>query len=99
VSRCNWSPPFKFFLVDICILFVRLDDFDLHHGQPPWRCCESTFPVALYVLLISYFALLLVPFADLLNVLTCLHVVNLANAYMLLTSVIKLTLKLLNIIT
>jgi hypothetical protein len=42
------------------------------------------FLVVPYVLLISYLALVLVPFAD-------LHVVKLTNAYLLLTSVIKLT--------
>jgi chromate transport protein ChrA len=57
------------------------------------------FPVAPYVLLISYLALVLVPFADLLDVLACLHVVKLTSAYLLLTSVIKFTQKLLNILT
>jgi hypothetical protein len=46
------------------------------------------FPVTSYVLLISYLALVLIPFADLL---ACLRVVKLTSAYLLLTSVIKLT--------
>jgi chromate transport protein ChrA len=53
---------------------------------------------ALYVLLVSYFTLLRV-FANLLDVLACLHVVKLSSAYVLLTLVIKLTRKLLNILT
>jgi hypothetical protein len=66
-----------------------------HHGA----AAVPTFPVALYVLLVSYFVLLFVPFVDLLYVLACLHVVKLSSAYVLLTSVIKLTRKLLNILT
>jgi hypothetical protein len=50
------------------------------------------------VLLVSYFALLLVLFVDLLYVLACLHVVKLSSAYVLLTLVIKPTQKLLNIL-
>jgi hypothetical protein len=49
------------------------------------------FPVALYVLLILYLALVMVPFADLLDVLACLHVVKLTTAYLLLIYIIKLT--------
>jgi chromate transport protein ChrA len=58
-----------------------------------------TFPVAPYVFLILYLALVLVLFTDLLDVLACLHVVKLTSAYLLLTSVIELTRKLLNILT
>jgi chromate transport protein ChrA len=57
------------------------------------------FPVAPYVFLISYLALVLVPFADMLDVLACLHVVKLTSAYLMLTLVIKITRKLLNILT
>jgi ABC-type uncharacterized transport system permease subunit len=57
------------------------------------------FPVALYMLLISHLALVLVPFANQLVVLACLYMVKLASAYVLLTSIIKLTQKLLNILT
>jgi hypothetical protein len=76
-----------------------------------WRCGRRlrfqagaaavvpAFPAALYVLLISYLALVLVPFIDLLDVLACLHIVKLTSAYLLLTLVIKLTWKLLNILT
>jgi hypothetical protein len=69
---------------------------DNHGGA---AAAVSAFPIAPYVLLISYLALVLVPFADLLDVLACLHVVKLTSAYLLLTSVIKLTKKLLNILT
>jgi hypothetical protein len=58
-----------------------------------------TFPVALYVHLVSYLALALVPFVYLLDVLVCPHVVQLSSTYVLLTSEIKLTWKLLNILT
>jgi hypothetical protein len=57
------------------------------------------FRVVPYVLLISYLVLVLVPFADLLDMLTCLYVVKLTSTYFLLTSVIKLTQKFLNILT
>jgi hypothetical protein len=46
--------------LSIGILFVRLDDFDLHHGRQSWCCCYGvvlTFSIALYVLLISYLVL------------------------------------------
>jgi hypothetical protein len=49
-----------------------------------------TFSIVLYVLLISYLALVMVTFADLLDVLACLHVVKLTSAYLLLTSVIEI---------
>jgi hypothetical protein len=58
-----------------------------------------TFPVALYVLRISYLVLVMVPFAGLLDVLACIYVVKLASDYVLLTLIIKLTRKLLNILT
>jgi hypothetical protein len=41
----------------------------------------------------------MVPFADLLDVLECLYMVKLVRTYLLLTSAIKLTQKLLNILT
>jgi chromate transport protein ChrA len=69
---------------------------DNHGGS---AIAVPTLLVALYVLLISYFALVMVPFANLLDVLACLHVVKLTSAYLLITSVIKLTRKLLNILT
>jgi hypothetical protein len=61
-----------------------------HHGA----AAVPTFPVALYVILISYFALLLVPF-----MLACLYLVKLSCAYVLHTLVTKLIRKLLNILT
>jgi hypothetical protein len=39
-----------------------------------------TFPIVLYVLLISCLALVLVPYADLLDVLSLLHVVKMASS-------------------
>jgi chromate transport protein ChrA len=70
---------------------------DNHGGAA--AAAVPAFSVAPYVLLIVYLALVLVPFANLLDVLACLHVVKLTSAYLLLTSVIKLTRKLLNILT
>jgi chromate transport protein ChrA len=66
-----------------------------HHGA----AADLTFPVALYMLLISFLALVLVSFVDLPDVIACLHMVKLTSAYVLLTSVIKLTQKCLNILT
>jgi hypothetical protein len=86
----------------ICILFISLDDInpvtmgDNHGGV---AAVVPAFPVVPYVLLISYLSLALVPFADLLDVLVCMCVVKLTSAYLLLTSIIKLTRKLLNILT
>ena len=59
----------------------------------------ATFPVALYVLLISYFALLLIPYSDLLDVLSLMCMIKYASAYVMLISVIKLTRKMPNILT
>ena len=59
----------------------------------------ATFPVALYVLLISYFALLLIPYSDLLDVLSLMCMVKYASAIVMLISVIKLTRKLPNNLT
>jgi hypothetical protein len=70
-------------------------------GDNYGRAAAATVPaftVAPYVLLISYLALVLVLFADLLDMLACLYVVKLTSAYLLLTSIIKLTKKLLNIL-
>ena len=53
----------------------------------------------MYVLLISYFALLLVPYPYLLDVLSLLCMVQYASAYVMMLSVIKLTRKLPNILT
>jgi hypothetical protein len=49
----------------------------------------STFPVALYVLLIFYLALVMVPFENMLDMLACPYVVKLSGAYVLLTLIIK----------
>jgi hypothetical protein len=69
---------------------------DNHGGA---AAAVPAFPITLYVLLISYLALVLVPFADLLDVLACLYVVKLTSACLLLTLAIKLTQKFLNILT
>jgi hypothetical protein len=74
-----------FFLADLHPLRQarrhRLFTMGDNHGG---AAAVLAFLVVPYVLLISYLALVLVPFAD-------LHVVKLTNAYLLLTSVIKLT--------
>ena len=51
----------------------------------------ATFPVALYMLLISSFALLLIPYSDLLDVLSLMCMVKYASAYVMLFLVTKLT--------
>jgi hypothetical protein len=63
----------------IYFLFVRLGNID----PSSWRdnhdgaaVAVPTFPVTLYVLLISYLALVIVLFADLLDVFACMHVVK-----------------------
>jgi hypothetical protein len=77
----------------VCVLFVRLGDID----PSSWATTMVELPLRFrpswppYMFLISYLALVLVPFADLLDVLACLHVVKLTRAYLLLTLVIKLT--------
>jgi hypothetical protein len=67
-------------------------------GDNHGAAAVPAFPVALCVLLVSYLTLLLLPFAYFLGVLACLYVVKLSSAYVLLTLVIKLTQKLLNIL-
>ena len=59
----------------------------------------ATFPVALYVLFISSFALLLIPYSDLLYVLSLMCMVKYVSAIVMLISVIKLTRKLPNKLT
>jgi hypothetical protein len=59
---------------------------DDNHGA----AAAPAFLIAMYMLLISHLALFLVPFVDLLVVFACLHMVKLASAYTLLTSLIKL---------
>jgi chromate transport protein ChrA len=56
----------------------------------------ATFPVAMYVISLSYLALLLVPCSDLMHVLSLMCVVKYACASVMLLSVIKLTRKLPN---
>jgi chromate transport protein ChrA len=59
----------------------------------------ATFPVAMYVLFLSYLALLLVTCSDLMHVLNLMCVVKYACASVMLLSVIKLTQKLPNNLT
>jgi hypothetical protein len=56
----------------------------------------ATFPVAMYVISLSYLALLLVPCSDLMHVLSLMCMVKYACASVILFSVIKLTRKLPN---
>ena len=59
----------------------------------------ATFPVAMYVLFFSFLALLLVPFSDLLDVLSLMYMVKYVSANVILFPLIKLTQKLLNNLT
>ena len=49
-----------------------MGDLNGNHGG----VATATFPVAMYVLLISYFALLLLPYSDLLDVLSLMCMVK-----------------------
>jgi hypothetical protein len=75
----------------ICILLFKLGNLHLHHGRQPWCCCGvGLFGRSLcstHLLLV----LVMVPFADLLDVLACLYMVKLVSTYLFLTSAIKLT--------
>jgi hypothetical protein len=68
--------PFEFFLADLYPLRqvrrLRPSPWATTHGGVD---AVPIFPVTLYVILISFLALVLVPFADLLDVLACLHMV------------------------
>jgi hypothetical protein len=69
---------------------------DVHGGGAP---AGASFLVAMYVLFLSYFALLLVPYSYLMHVLSLMYVVKYASASIMLFSVIKLTRKFLNNLT
>ena len=73
---------------------------DIHnsHGSAD-AAAGATFPVAMYVLFLSYLALLLVPCSDLMHVLSLMCVVKYACASVMLFSVINLTQKLPNNLT
>jgi chromate transport protein ChrA len=59
----------------------------------------ATFQVAMYVLILSYFALFVVPYANLVNVPSLMHAVKSAIACIMFLLVIKLTQKLPNNMT
>ena len=59
----------------------------------------ETFPVNTYVLILSLFALVVCPYADLLDMSTLAYVIRSDSAYMMLFSVINLMWKLPNIPT
>jgi hypothetical protein len=58
---------------------------DINNSHGGGGGAGATFPVAMYVLLLSYLALLLVPRSDL------MHVVKYASVSVILFSIIKLT--------
>ena len=64
-----------------------MGDINDSHGG----AAGATFPVAMYVLFLSYLALLLVPCSDLMHVLSLMCMVKYACAFVMLLSVIKLT--------
>jgi hypothetical protein len=65
-----------------------MDDINDSHGGG--ATAGATFPVAMYVLFLSYLALLLVSFSDLMHVLSLICVVKYASASVMLFSVIIL---------
>ncbi|KAK1665715.1 hypothetical protein QYE76_053874 [Lolium multiflorum] len=73
-----------------------MGDINNTHGG---GAAGATFPVAMYVLFLSYLALLLVPCSDLMHVLSLMCVVKYVCASVMLLSVINLTRKLPNIPT
>ena len=72
-----------------------MGDINNSHGGDG-ASAGATFPVAMYVLFLSYLALLLVPCSDLVHVLSLMCVVKYACASVMLISIIKLTRKLSN---
>ncbi|KAK1644347.1 hypothetical protein QYE76_062152 [Lolium multiflorum] len=70
-----------------------MSDFNNTHGG---GAAGATFPVTMYVLFLSYLALLLVPCSDLMHVLSLMCVVKYACASVMLLSVINLIRKLPN---
>ena len=69
-----------------------MGDINNTHGGGA-AAAGATFPVAMYVLFLSYLALLLVPCSDLMHVLSLMCVVKYACASVMLLSVINLTRK------
>jgi hypothetical protein len=69
-----------------------MGDINDSHGG----AADATFPVTMYVLFVSYLALLLVPCLNLMHVLILMCMVKYACASKMLLSVIKLTWKLPN---
>jgi hypothetical protein len=69
---------------------------DINNTHGGGAAAGATFPVAMYMLFLSYLTLLLVPCSDLMRVLSLMCVINYACASVMLLSVIKLTRKLPN---
>ena len=79
--------------------FIDRSDYtmgDINNTHGGGAAAGATFPVAMYVLFLSYLALLLVPCSDLMHVLSLMCMVKYACASVMLLSVIKLTRKLPN---
>jgi hypothetical protein len=81
------SSSSSFFLYGIGDLAKTMVDITNGHGD----AAAPTFPVMMYVFLISYVALVLVPYADLPYVFSLLRVVKSACAFVMVISVIKFT--------
>lgn len=92
-TASSTSPAF--FLDDSGDFDNTMGDINDGHGDG----AAATFPVAMYVLFLSYYALLLVPYSDLLDVLSLMCMVKYVSANVMLFSVIKLTRKLPNNLT
>jgi hypothetical protein len=95
-------------LADVRALLPRFDciiddsDYtmgDINNSHGGGAAAGVTFPVAIYVVFLSYLPLLVVPCSDLMHVLSLMCVVNYACASVMLLSVIKLTWKLHNNLT
>ncbi|KAK1694102.1 hypothetical protein QYE76_010799 [Lolium multiflorum] len=79
--------------------FIDRSDYtmgDINNTHGGAAAAGATFPVAMYVLFLSYLALLLVPCSDLMHVLSLMCVVKYACASIMLLSVINLIRKLPN---
>jgi hypothetical protein len=86
LSDCFFSPTF--FPYGLGDIYNSMDD-NVHQ----WRSYVLTFLVVMYELIISYLALVLLSYVDLLDVLRLIHmhVVKYASTYIMLISIIKLT--------
>jgi chromate transport protein ChrA len=95
-------------LAVVRVLLYRFDCFlaksdytmgNINDGHGGATATGATFLVAVYVLFLSYLALLLVPCSDLMHVFNLMCVVKYASASVILFSIIKLTRKLPNNLT